>query len=230
VCLGYVAVALFQDPASAQFPDIPQGLLLLTGISAVTYAGAKLVRDPGPGAKGAARATKSNNDINFTVNGANLSNKAKFSIDGAQINADPAATTCIPQDASTELCTSLTFTIKNVQAYQTGDHVLSVINPDGRTADFSFTLSPPSITSVTPTPLPKGNKQAALTIVGSDLRDKSRLEWLAPLASEPTTPTITSQSAIQIVATLDAGANTGTGTLTVISPNGAKVATPVSVS
>jgi hypothetical protein len=51
-----------------------------------------------------------------------------------------------------------------------------------------------------------------------------------PLTAQPAGATVTSQSAIAIDTTVDAGSTSGTGTLVVISPTGTTAATPVLVS
>jgi hypothetical protein len=228
--IGYVVLVILQDPAVTKFPDIPQGLLYLTGVSAAAYAGGKLVRDPGPIARSVSKAQINGDNIDFTVIGENLPKDASYRIDGAAVTVDPASVTCTAQDTSTQLCTQLSFTVQKASAYQKGDHVLQVVSSDGRVAEFQFTVDSPKIDTVKPSPLPKGNKSVALTITGSSFRANSKIQWLPPSAAQAFDLSPDSQSATQIVVTVLPGGNAGSGTITVVSPSGMKAVASVDVA
>ncbi len=237
VCIGYLVVLAVQNPGSAQFPDIPQGVLYLAGISAATYAGAKLTRDPGPILKTVeSKKTTGSTDIQFDIAGSNLSNKATFAIDGTQVQVDPSKITGVVQDGSSELYSSLSVTATSVTAYQSGDHTLRIINPDGRSADVAFTCQPPAISKLTPNPPGikpdsiKTGTQPTVDIGGTDFRDKSTVKWLAPLSDKAADAKIAKITQTNVSVSLEAGDRPGTGTLTVVSPNGIAVATAVDVT
>ena len=155
-CFGFIALLLSQDPATLSgFPDIPQGLLYVMGVSATGYLAGKVTRPPGP----VVRNTAWNNEQKrLFVEGENLSKNGDFFIDGKKlpiVTADDNTKSLVdstPQEQASDrsFCSELKITISDAAGLDlsTGDHVFRIMNKDAQFADARFTSDPPAITSV----------------------------------------------------------------------------------
>lgn len=229
-CVGYMALVLLQDAATINgFPPIPDGLLLLTGLSAGTYAGSKMLRAPGPvAAQDPPQVTPGAGSIEFVVKGTNLPKVPSLRIDGIEVPAlTPIA--CTGQANNPELCSQLQFTVADSAALSNGDHTLQISNAEGQFAEYRFTRKKPTILSITPASVAAGSTPVTLKIAGEFFRSDSRVDWLPPGATSapslvPAKPTDNSME-VDIVP----GSTAGSGVLTIISPAGPKVAATIQV-
>jgi hypothetical protein len=251
-CFGFLALLISQDPATIiGFPQFPQGLLYVMGVSAGGYLGGKLTRPPGPVIRNIAW-DKGNSEI--TIQGENLSNEGDFFIDGAKLPIDPQAKQNLvkptPQEQASDrtFCSQLKITISAIAGVDlsTGDHVFRITNKDGQFADARFTVDPPRIDEVrmaagNPPAAPggadpkkliaSGKNATVIQVTGSGFRVGTTARWTPANAKDPTDLTA---SAVEFVnsqtlkITLTPG-DPGTGTLMVLTPNGFSATAAVTV-
>jgi hypothetical protein len=251
-CFGFTALLVSQDPATIiGFPQIPQGLLYVMGVSAGGYVGGKLTRAAGPVVRNIAW-DRAGSEI--TIQGENLSSEADFFIDGVKLPIDPQAAqnlvTPTPQEQASErtFCSQLKIKISPIAGLDlsTGDHVFRITNKDAQFADARFTADPPTIAKVVgassnPPAAPAGadankliasGKSASTVLVtGSGFRMGMTVRWTAPNAKDPTELAV---SAVQFVdsqtlkITLVPG-DPGNGTLVVQTSNGFSAMATVTV-
>jgi len=248
-CFGFLALLVSQNPATISgFPDFPQGLLYVMGVSAGGYLAGKITRPPGPIIRNIAWDA-GNSEI--TIQGENLSSDADFWIDDTKLPIDPRAqqnlVKATPQEQAADrtFCSQLKITISTIAGLDlsTGDHLFKIVNKDGQFAEAPFTADPPAITQVFVPPadnaaVPAGIRQIAagkqsveVSVVGSGFRMGSIVKWTAANATEPTQ---LATSAVRFVdknnlkVTLTPG-DPGPATLTVITPKGFSATATVTV-
>ena len=251
-CFGFTALLVSQDPATITgFPQIPQGLLYVMGVSAGGYLGGKLTRSPGPVLRNIAW-DKDNNVI--IVQGENLSSEADFFIDQIKLPIDPRAAqdlvTPTPQEQASDrtFCSELKIKINPIAGLDlsTGDHMFRITNKDAQFADIPFTVDPPAIAEVTdaagnppatppgadPQKMIKSGKGASiLNVMGSGFRVGTKARWTPQNATDPID---LSGSSVKFVdsrtlkITLVPG-EPGSGILLVLTPNGFSAMTTVTV-
>lgn len=213
-CVGFVMLLINQDPAKVDgFPQFPDGLLYVMGVSAASYLGGKAARKPGPIIQNIAPDVTTNELI---VQGQNLASDGRFFIDGKELPIVPESQRtentrknliqATPQldAADTKFCTELKITIaaKDIDITQ-GEHRFRVVNRDGQFADVTFSAQQPTITAVYPegtSPpdpptrlLPAGDASITAVVKGQNLRVGSQVTWQPQGAAEPTEVSITSQ-------------------------------------
>jgi hypothetical protein len=166
-CAGFTALLVDQDPAMVnKFPDIPQGLLYIMGISAAGYLGGKAARKPGPVIEliGVQSRTSSPTLFILTVQGKNLDSKGRFFVDEKELgfvspenrkvyNIKPEQKLVEPTIAAgaadPDFANQLIITITDPRIdLSKGDHIFRIVNRDGQFADYSFTAAPPQIKSI----------------------------------------------------------------------------------
>jgi hypothetical protein len=174
-CFGFLALLVSQDPATIdKFPDFPQGLLYVMGVSAGGYLSGKVARAGGPvlrniawrPADPAAKVKIDGTEAmeadlylgEFTIQGENLSSDADFCIDGVKLPIDPTAREKLvvatsQEQAASDRTFSSQLKIKITKRAQqvdmsAGDHVFRLTNKDAQFAEIRFTTDPPTITSV----------------------------------------------------------------------------------
>ena len=258
-CGGFIALLLSQDPATITgFPDIPQGLLYVMGVSAGGYLAGKVTRPPGPVIRNIAW---DNAQKLLVVQGENLSNQGDYFIDGKKLPinipdapADPNKASSptkplivsTPQEQASDrsFCSELRITITTEAGLDlsTGDHVFRIMNKDAQFADARFTANPPTIDSVQSDPPLKGtdgkdlmvavlasDQNTPIKVVGSRFRDPMMVRWTPVGAKEPTEISgVSVQDDKNLKFTLVPGAQ-GTATLLVITPTGFSAMASVTV-
>jgi len=251
-CFGFTALLVSQDPATiTEFPQFPQGLLYVMGVSAGGYLAGKLTRAPGPVARDIAW-DKVNSEI--TVEGENLSSKADFFIDDIELPIDPQATQDLvkatPQEQASDrtFCSQLKIKINPIAGLDlsTGDHMFRITNEDAQFADIRFTVDPPAIAKVldaagVPPTAPAGadpNKLIAssknattLQVTGSGFRVGMKARWTQPNAKDPIDLPVSSVQFVDsqtLRITLVPG-DPGNGILLVLTPNGFSAMATVTV-
>lgn len=146
--LTFLFLILSSDPrAINELPPIPPGFLQLTGISSLGYLAGKLVRKAGPIIDEIA-AVAAAPKLTLTIKGRKLSKSASFKIDGVDVDlgkhqyAVAAATgDADDQSAEPDLYKAITLRIDQpAAAWLNGNHKLVIINPDGQTAEWPYTI------------------------------------------------------------------------------------------
>ena len=241
--LGFLMLLLLADPSSLKtLPEIPQGFLYLTGISAAGYLGGKAVRPPGPVIHqllASAQETKGlvgdETVLTILVRGENLSSDAAVKIDGAalRIKDEFEIKDCIPQDNASDpsFCSELKVVLKNAAKYTQGEHELTIINnKDGGMAVKKFPIDPLKLGKIEGQP--SSSAPVPVQVVGENFGDNMTAEWLDP--SGKTNPIGASDvkkiSDTEAVVTLTPGTTKGLGTLTLISANRLRASSPVEVN
>jgi hypothetical protein len=258
-CLGFLALLISQDPATIEgFPKFPDGLLYVMGVSAGGYLGGKLARAAGPvihnialGDKGVPASPPDQAKKVIIVQGENLSKTGDFYVDGKKLEIQPEVrenlVEATPQDQQgSDLCSQLKITIVGEALdLSSGDHDFRIMNKDGQFADARFTADPPRIDSVQdPTPLApgaapdpnkviaQGTSERTIVVKGSGFRSAvSAAKWKPANAQEPSDLT---PDAVRFVdsgtleITLAPGAP-GSGTLTLVMPNGFSATATVTI-
>jgi hypothetical protein len=248
-CFGFVALLLSQDPAAvSSFPDIPQGLLYVMGVSAGGYLAGKVTRPPGPVIRNIAWDTDKKM---LVVQGENLSDQGDYFIDGKKlpiiIDAATKLITSTPQEQGSDrsFCSELRITILTEKAgldLTTGDHVFRIVNKDAQFADMRFTSDPLVITSVTTAtavkvpdgttpknPIAASDQNMPVTVKGSGFRTGMMARWTPAGAKEPIDiTTIQVQDAQTLTLTLAPG-QAGPATLLLLTPNGFSAVATVTV-
>ena len=240
-CIGFIALILLQDPATVSgFPSFPNGLLYVMGVSAAGYLGGKAVRNPGPTIKRITVAIGATNsaDLDVVLDGANLDKDAKFRIDGAAQTSSGTVGWSQAAGEPAGYSDQLKFTLTQAAGFFNGDHTLELVNGDGIGAQGIFTGRPMKITNATPPSIPHGTT-SPVGLEVTDFREKSSARWLAPGASAaveipvsdvgPAVPPPSPGQMSKVPVKIPAGAATGPGTLTLVTPVGGTEATPVNV-
>jgi hypothetical protein len=250
-CFGFLALLVSQNPATINgFPDFPQGLLYVMGVSAGGYIAGKVTRLPGPIIRDIAWDT-GNSEV--TIQGENLSSEGDFWVDDTKLPINPRAqqnlVKATPQEQASDraFCSELKITITSVAGIDltTGDHVFKIVNKDGQFAEAPFTADPPVIAAVyvlpanqaaAPAPaavkqIPAGKQTLDVVVVGSGFRTGAVVKWTAANATEPAE---LAASAVHFLdtknlkVTLTPG-EPGSGTLTLIVPKGFSATATVTI-
>jgi hypothetical protein len=178
-CTGFVMLLISEDPAKVTgFPQIPDGLLYVMGVSAAGYLGGKATRNPGPIIQSIAVDPKPKVDPTtptepgkgdrpvfpmLIVQGQNLASDGRFFVDGKELPIVPESQRAegtpkellkvTPQEgaADPKFATELKIIIacKDVDVTK-GDHRFRIVNRDGQFADIAFSAQQPRIMSVFP--------------------------------------------------------------------------------
>jgi hypothetical protein len=255
-CFGFAALLLSQDPATITgFPDIPQGLLYVMGVSAGGYLAGKVTRAPGPVIR---NITWNKDQKQLFVQGENLSNDGDYFIDGKKLPIITQGTDAkslvnsTPQEQASDrtFCSELKVTVDPKAGFDldTGDHVFRIMNKDAQFSDARFTADPPQIKSVTmlnppPSPIsvPTGadpskvigatKGSTVIKVSGSGFRAGTIARWTQPGAKESLEITsVQVQDSSNLSLTLQPG-DPGPATLLLITSNGfSAVATVALVS
>lgn len=157
--IAFIALTLATEPGHIKdLPTIPEKFLLLMGISSFGYLGGKLARKPGPVISKIEAETGS---LTLTIQGSSLSPDATFKIDDADVPPNCLNNTAHPDGKPEVVETSdqpgfakvLRLVIEPtgpvMEKWLTGDHMLTVTNPDGQKAVSPFTPAPPQATPPT---------------------------------------------------------------------------------
>jgi hypothetical protein len=242
--LGFLMLLLLADPSSLKtLPEIPQGFLYLTGISAAGYLGGKAVRSPGPVIHQLLASAQETKDaggeetvlVTILVRGENLSNDAAIKIDGAglRIKDEFEIKDGILQDNASDpsFCSELKVVLKNAAKYTQGEHELTFINnKDGGMAAKKFPIDPLKLGKIDGQPF--GSAPVSVQVTGENFGDGMTAEWLDPsgkknLVSADDVKKISDKEA---VVTLTPGITKGPGTLTLISANRLRASSPLQVN
>lgn len=198
-CVGFVMLLISQDPAKVSgFPQIPDGLLYVMGVSAAGYLGGKATRKPGPIIQSIAVDPKPMLDQNTTpvpnkpdqavlpmliVQGQNLASDGRFFVDGKELPIVPESQRAegtpkellkvTPQEgaADPKFATDLKIIIacKDVDVTK-GDHRFRIVNRDGQFADIAFSAQQPRIMSVFPQGTTPQDPQVKNLPAGNEMR------------------------------------------------------------
>jgi len=242
--IGFVMLLVSQDPARVNgFPQIPDGLLYVMGISAASYLGGKAARKPGPIIQSIAVDTRSAKPI-LIVQGQSLGSDGRFFVDGKELPIVPGKedlTIKTPQEdaADPKFCSELKITIDVPDIdVSKGEHRFRIVNRDGQFADISFSAEQPVVDEVfpkntTPAPgvkkLPPSDALTAVIVTGANLRANSHVTWQAPGETEAKNVSIASQKdESQLEVSLVPG-KPGTGLLTITTPSGSVATGTVTV-
>lgn len=160
-CAGFVGLVIAPDPAAlTDLPQIPEGLLYLTGISAAGYLGGKVTRLPGPVIRQVEvhpvrppDASHPHPTMEIEVQGENLAKDALVAVDGVALAPFQYSIGVAPQDrqeraASASFYSRVTVTLKTADAYIENDHRLTLTNQDGQMAECAFPVSAMSLGKV----------------------------------------------------------------------------------
>jgi hypothetical protein len=160
---AFVFVILFADAASiTTLPSIPQQFLMLMGVSSAGYLGGKLARKPGPvidsilptRAPAAPAVAVPIASLDLEIHGAALSKDASFKLDDNEVKftrtigptSNPNPVVKADDFATSGFAQVLKLNINDLvqnpwlAPLSTGSHTLTIINPDGKLATWSFTL------------------------------------------------------------------------------------------
>jgi hypothetical protein len=170
----FLFLVVFSNPATIKdLPSIPNGFLVLMGISSSGYLGGKLARKPGPNVDDVAAGIGS---LVLKVRGRKLSPDATFRIDGMNVKSTDTIITAgdKPDDTSQppEFYMDLSVLISQPDKswLSGGKHLLSVINPDGQSSDCNYDIPSKPVCSATAT---TKDRTLTLVLVGSELSTKA---------------------------------------------------------
>ena len=186
-CGGFLGLLVSADPSGLRaLPDIPQGLLLLMGISATGYLGGKVVRLPGPVFRqikvtNVLRAVPPNGRAQLTLSlrGDNLSKNGTLKVDGVnlasyQYSVDASTPQAHAPDPA--LCSELVVTLKEADAYLTNIHGLVLTNDqDGQMAECEFPLNPLTIAKAQI--IAAGDEATTVAIKGTNFCNGMIVTW-----------------------------------------------------
>jgi hypothetical protein len=160
--LTFMFLIISSDPATiTTLPAIPSDFLTLMGVSSAGYLGGRLARKAGPIIDDIMATVSS---LTLEIHGRNLSQDASFQIDGADVTLDMIAAGASSdhrpkivakddtQDAGFAKILSLTLdspktawlTRKSDPSENLRTHTLSIINPDGQCADWTYSIAGPT--------------------------------------------------------------------------------------
>jgi hypothetical protein len=238
--IGFVALLVSQNPAALNgFPEFPQGLLYVMGISAAGYIGGKVTRAGGPVIRNIAWDDK---EYKVIVQGENLSSEADYGIDGKKLPIDPQATgslvTPTPQAEASDrtFCSQLAIKVNAVAGVDLsrGDHVFRLTNKDGQYAEAPFTVDAPKVDAVSSNPpsapppettsklaIPAGKNEIEVLVTGSGFRPGMAAKWTPSMAKDPIDlgPTVAYVDATIVKVKLVPG-DKGIGMLLLSTPTG----------
>jgi hypothetical protein len=151
VC-AFLFLTLSIEPATVRaLPTVPENFLYLMGISSFGYLGGKLARKPGPVISKIEAETGS---LVLTIHGSNLSPDATFRIDDTDVPPNLLLNTehpagrpqVVTSDEQPGFAKVLRMVINAAQpaqqAWMTGTHTFTIMNPDGQKAAWNFTPAP----------------------------------------------------------------------------------------
>jgi hypothetical protein len=240
-CFSFLMLILAADPSSLKdLPDVPQGFLFLTGISAAGYLGGKAVRSPGPVIAQllVESAESPGNDATgnplpvpmiIILKGQNLSTNAQIKIDGDNLRDGQYKVEALDsqdQAADSTFKAAVKLTLNDAAKYLEGQHALTYINSkDGQMATEQFPLDPLTITSVSA--LTEGD--VTITVNGANFEETPAAEWRNPPDGSPKTPVnVVKKSDKELTITVPP-ATLGEGKLTLISAIGLRTSTTVHI-
>lgn len=134
----FITLVLLRSPGTIEdLPTVPDGFLLLMGVSSAGYLGGKLVRKPGPkitAVKGDATTGK------LEITGEHLSRKATLMIGDKELGTgDYKVAPAFTGGDNAEFATNIVATL-NTGFLTTGtEHTVTLVNPDGQRAVAKFT-------------------------------------------------------------------------------------------
>jgi hypothetical protein len=147
---GFLALTYSVSPADiTELPTIPEGILLLSGVSAAGYLGGKLARPAGPKLTAvSAEADAAAGKLTLTLTGSALLKTATFYIDEKQIMPNELPVSDVKVDATdpandptSNYASAMTLNIANLDPkFLTGEHQLTIMSPTGEKSVSSFTL------------------------------------------------------------------------------------------
>ena len=248
-CFGFLALLVSQNPAAIEgFPNFPDGLLYVMGLSAGGYLGGKLARAAGPVIRNIALGKDEVGQHIIVVEGENLSKDGDFFVNGNKLVIQPNATKDLVEPTPQEqkgpdgtFCSKLKITIATTANIDlsAGDHDFRIMNKDGQFADARFTADHPEITSVLDTTsgatsgktITSGNAVTKIRITGSGFRPGATVKWKRAGATDP------DELAPDAVIFIDAQnidiqvvpGDKGSATLTLATPNGFSAMATVTV-
>ncbi len=230
--LTFLYIVLRINPATLQeLPTIPDTFLYLMGFSSAAYLGGKLARKPGPVVKNISvqqvtDLSAGDAEMSILLEGENLAQNATFRIDGELIRAGQLTVRKkVPEQSQDGFCTKLEVVIRQAAKYAEGEHTLTLVNPDGQSADVSFPVSPLTITGVK---VAKDSNGVRLAVNGSNFVGTINAKWISA-ASVPVEGTVKRISDVELTVTLPVGTS-GTGNLVLISAVGLRRTHPVVIS
>jgi hypothetical protein len=242
-CSGFVMLLVSQDPAKVSgFPQMPDGLLYVMGISAASYLGGKAARKPGPIIQSIVVDKRSAKPI-LIVQGQSLGGDGRFFVDSKELPIVPGKedlTKKKPQEdaADPKFCTELKITIDLPDIdVSKGEHRFRIVNRDGQFADITFSAEQPTIDEVFPKDVSTGGVRklsasdalTAVIVKGANLRANSQITWQAPGETDAKDVSITRQKdETELEVSLVPG-NPGTGLLTMTTPSGSVATATVTV-
>jgi hypothetical protein len=152
--ITFLVLVTLRDPGTiADLPAVPQGFLLLMGVSSAGYLGGKLARKPGPKTTeikvtSTPAAPPAAATLKLEIVGEHLSRNAKLLIGTDEIGTDDYAVNgALTASGGTDpdFATLLTVTLKNDKAgvprwAAPGKYELTVVNSDGQRAVKEFTV------------------------------------------------------------------------------------------
>jgi hypothetical protein len=137
IALGMFARITITTFGTAQgLPEIPQELLILMGLSSAGYLGGKLVRGPGPVITEVVARVGS---VILTIRGKHFSKDAFVWLDGVKQPTDALKFTDDPDDPKYAKEIELTLADLTLDAWNTQQHALTIINNDAQRSDWRST-------------------------------------------------------------------------------------------
>ncbi len=222
-CITFLGLVLLRDPASiSDLPSIPSSFLALMGVSSAGYLGGKLARSPGPRIAQIAPSIDQippSGRLTLEIHGQNLAPDASLKIGDTDIGPNRFDRTQNPngtpvvvvKDDTPGLAKVLLVAISDPDAaWLTGDQTLTLTNPNGQRAVWTFNAAQPAITGMTPSSLPVQPGQVqSIAVTGTNLSGNLKAE----LTTTDGAPT---GVGLQVVSNATATACTVTGHLDVV--------------
>jgi hypothetical protein len=230
--LTFLYIILRINPGFLQeLPTIPDTFLYLMGFSSAAYLGGKLARKPGPVIKNVSvqkvtELAEGEVQLDIVLEGENLHQNANFLIDREQIRASQLTISKkTPEKPQDGFCTTLEVAITQSAKCTEGVHTLTIVNPDGQSADVAFPVSPLIIKAVDTT---KDNNGVYSAVTGENFVGAIKAQWAPNSGGASVSGTVDRTSDVSLNVTLPAGTK-GTGKLVLISSIGLRQSYPVKI-
>ena len=179
---AFIFIVFLNDPGTIQdLPTVPSGFLQLMGLSSAGYLGGKVARRAGPVIDEIIAKAGS---LEFTLKGRNLSKDAIFRIGDKDIPSDQFQGGLKPEiievDTEGEPNTGkmIRLKLKNPEPDWVKDNnQLTIVNPDGQRATFSYTVGP---FVMGPVDVTRNRDAVVLTITVQNISDQTSVTLEAP--------------------------------------------------
>jgi hypothetical protein len=136
IAIGMFLVVVYKSYASATtLPTVPNELLVLMGISSGGYLAGKAARSAGPIID---RVLANSGSVILSIEGKQLSTDAQIWLDGAQLDDEPTVLAVEGTDRKVARTLELKLA-RDFATWNTQEHKLMVMNPDGQRAEWMST-------------------------------------------------------------------------------------------